>query len=582
MDCIGADGRYMYTEDLLKLSCGGHCRPAGVAPCLRVISTPLNIAQWRLRLQNHPDHDFSHWLLDGIEGGFHIGMQEGSQLRPAERNMQSARDHPQIIEDYIQTETAQGRILGPYSPSSMTGIHTNRFGVIPKKHRPNKWRLITDLSFPAGYSVNDAIDPALCSLQYISVDQVAIASLALGRGALLAKADIQSAYRLIPVHPEDRIWLGMQWKGALFVDGMLPFGLRSAPKIFSAVADALEWCIHRRGVQSIFHYLDDFVVMGGPGSDTCKRSLDLLISECHTLGVPLAAEKMEGPSPVLTFLGIEIDTHAWVMRLPQDKLQRLLSAIGDWLHRKTCTRKELESLIGTLQHACSVIRPGRSFLRRAIALLSMVKQPFHHIRLNKEFQADLLWWKTFATHWNGTALILDPNQPHPIVITSDASGSWGCGAWCDQQWFQLQWDHQSQEKHIAVKELLPVVIAAVIWGHQWSGHRVLSNCDNQAVVAVLNSRYSKEKDLMQLLRCLFFVEATCQFHLTAAHLPGVLNECADDLSRNRLPAFHRKMPQAASHPSPIPPSLLQWLLHPDLNWTSPSWTQQFSSSVTRA
>ena len=102
---------------------------------------------------------------------------------------------------------------------------------------------------------------------------------------------------------------------------MLLFGLRSAPKIFSAVADALEWCIHRSGVQSIFHYLDDFVAMGGAGSDTCKRSLDLLISECHALGVPLAVEKMEGLSPVQTFLGIEIDTCAGVMCLPQDKLQ---------------------------------------------------------------------------------------------------------------------------------------------------------------------------------------------------------------------------------------------------------------------
>ena len=210
-------------------------------------------------------------------------------------------------------------------------------------------------------------------------------------------------------------------------------------------------------------------------------------------------DKMEGPSSILTILGIEIDTIAGVLRLPADKLQRLLSTVEAWLHRKSCTRKELESLIGTLQHACTVIRPGRSFLQRAIALLGMAKQPFHHIRLNKEFQADLLWWKTFATHWNGTALILAPNQPHPIVVTSDASGTWGCGAWCDQQWFQLKWDSSSREKQIAVKELIPVVIAAAIWGHQWSGRRVLSNCDNQAVVAVINSRYSKEKDLMQLL-----------------------------------------------------------------------------------
>jgi len=91
---------------------------------------------------------------------------------------------------------------------------------------------------------------------------------------------------------------------------------------------------------------------------------------------------------------------------------------------------------------------------------------------------------------------------------------------------------------------------------------VVSNCDNQAVVAVLNSQYSREKDLMQLLRCLFFLEAHFQFQLSAYHLPGILNDSADDLSRNHLSSFQTKMPMADTYHSSIPPSLLQWLLHP--------------------
>ena len=82
-------------------------------------------------------------------------------------------------------------------------IHINRFGVIPKGHNTGKWMLITDLSFPPNHSVNDGIDPSLCSLSYISVDQVADIATQYGRGALLAKVDIESAYRLIPVHPQE-------------------------------------------------------------------------------------------------------------------------------------------------------------------------------------------------------------------------------------------------------------------------------------------------------------------------------------------------------------------------------------------
>ena len=79
----------------------------------------------------------------------------------------------------------------------------------------------------------------------------------LGRGALIAKLDVKAAYRLIPVHPEDRPLLGIEWRGAQYVDAMLPFGLCSAPKIFTAVADGLEWILRQRGIRHIDHYLDD-------------------------------------------------------------------------------------------------------------------------------------------------------------------------------------------------------------------------------------------------------------------------------------------------------------------------------------
>ena len=234
--------------------------------------------------------------------------------------------------------------------------------------------------------------------------------------------------------------------------------VRSAPKIFNAVADALEWCIAKEGVTHVFHYLDDFVVIGPPQSETCKANLHKLQLVCSKLGVPLALEKQEGPATSLEFLGIIINTIKGELALPADKLQRLLTMVDAWLTKKVCTPRELESLIGTLHHACKVIKPGRSFLRRAIALLSVASKRHHHIRLNSEFRSDMMWWKVFASHWNGTSLLVRTGPPD-VMFTSDASGSWGCGAWSQQHWFQLQWDDSIQSKHISVKELVPIVIA---------------------------------------------------------------------------------------------------------------------------
>ena len=138
-------------------------------------------------------------------------------------------------------------------------------------------------------------------------------------------------------------------------------------------------------------------MLRAPGSEECAEHLQILQRVCYNLGVPLVPEKQEGPSICITFLGIIIDTHHQELRLPKEKLERILVTLVEWERQKSCTRRELESLIGTLQHACTIIRSGRTFLRNAIPLLKMAKQQHHHIRLSAEIRSDLTWWKLFAT-----------------------------------------------------------------------------------------------------------------------------------------------------------------------------------------
>eukprot|EP00731_Ephydatia_muelleri_P000372 Em0001g372a len=378
--------------------------------------------------------------------------------------------------------------LDPWTqPACNTTVHINRFGVVPKGHNTGKWRLITDLSYPPGHSVNDGINPELCSLHYTSVDDVATVAVELGQGALMTKVDIEAAYRLVPVHPHDRPLLGMEWKGQIFADPMLPFGLWSAPKIFNAIADALEWYLKSRGIAHVFHYLDDFTIVGSPSSDECMRALSVMRQACVELGIPLAEHKTEGPATRITFLGIMIDTTAGQLSLPPEKLARVQSLLADWGDRKSCSKKELESLIGTLNHACKVICPGRSFLRRMIDLLKRYKMAHHQIRLNREFRSDLRWWTNFIVPWNGVSYL---SAGPTSEFASDASGSWGCGAHTTDSWFQIRWDEQSLPFSITIKELLPIMVAAAVWGTRWRAQKVLCHCDNQAVVAVLNSRSS--------------------------------------------------------------------------------------------
>ena len=168
------------------------------------------------------------------------------------------------ISNGLQQEITKGRLIGPLDPQIYPYIHVSSLGAVPKKHSLNKWRLILDLSHPKGHSINDGIDRRLCSLTYMKVDDVVQQVLSLGKGTLLAKIDIESAFRNVPVHPHDRNLLGMRWNGQLYVDTVLPFGLHSSPNIFNCIADALQWIAMQRGVSYLDHYLDDFITAGTP------------------------------------------------------------------------------------------------------------------------------------------------------------------------------------------------------------------------------------------------------------------------------------------------------------------------------
>ena len=282
---LGWDVQYPYTADLMLLN---FCSPPhGYAiPELEQVSTPLHPDSWEASLAAHPDRAYVQYICQGLREGFRVGFHWDAPLASATRNMHSTSLRPAVISEYIGSELAKGRMLGPFPPSWKRHLHINRFGLIPKGHNTGKYRLITDLSHPRGSSVNDGIDPALTSLTYITVDSVMQVVRQLGKGSLLAKMDIESAYRLVPVHPQDRILQAVEWDGQIYVDPMLPFGLRSAPKIFTAVADALNWCLQRAGIRFVSHYLDDFIVVAPPRSEECQRAVEALDSVCAKLGVP--------------------------------------------------------------------------------------------------------------------------------------------------------------------------------------------------------------------------------------------------------------------------------------------------------
>ena len=181
-------------------------------------------------------------------------------LKPAKRNKPSAYEHPSVIDEYLATEVSLGRVAGPFASPPVPLLHVSSFGVIPKKGQRGKWRLIVDLSSPGGASVNDGINPDEFTLHNTTVDQFIRMVSQFGQGALMAKFDVEAAYRNIAIHPSDRFLLGMKWRSKFYVDLALPFGLRPASYIFNCVAELVEWIlVNNYKVLDLLQYLEDFI-----------------------------------------------------------------------------------------------------------------------------------------------------------------------------------------------------------------------------------------------------------------------------------------------------------------------------------
>ena len=208
-------------------------------------------------------------------------------------------------------------------------------------------------------------------------------------------------------------------------------------------------------------------------------------------------------------------------RLPEDKVERIKSAVSNFQSRRSTTLQELQSLISTLYFSCKVTAPGRPFLQQIIQLTRGIKKPHPHVKLTTGYYKDIEMWKMFIDQWNGIGLFLSRlwENSNTLSLSTDASGSLGYGGFFQNRWFLGQWLPFQQlgqpEISILWQELYAINVACHLWGALWTSKRIQFYCDNQGVDEVINSRRSKVTRVMDLVRDLklcsitFFASSAC-------------------------------------------------------------------------
>jgi len=481
--------------------------------------------------------------------------------------LQSAAEQPEVLSVKLKRELSEGRIAGPFSTPPFPVFICSPLGVVPKK-APGEYRiihLIHHLSYPEGSSVNDFIPDAQSSVKYATIADAIALIKQIGRGCFMAKTDIKSAFRIIPINPSDYNLLGMTWNKQYFFDKTLPMGCSSSCAIFEKFSTALEWiALTKIKVSGVLHILDDFLFIAA-SAQKCQLDLNNFMQLCTNVGVPIAHEKTEGPFTCIQFAGITLDSIKMEARLPEDKLAKCRALLNEFNTRKKVTLRELQSLIGLLNFTTSVVLPGRAFLRRLIDLTKGIRRPHHRIRLTKACRQDMSTWLSFLKDYNGCTFFMHERwtESEPLVLFTDAAGSKGYGAIFQSHWFYGEWPNDWKKLNITFLELFPIAIALRVWGFRMSNHCVSLFTDNAALVDIINKQTSKHPLVMILVRDLVLTSLRHNIIFRAAHVRGVANTRADLLSRFQLLEFRKIFPEADPNPTQVPGNLhpTMWSLH---------------------
>jgi hypothetical protein len=319
----------------------------------------------------------------------------------------------------------------------------------------------------------------------------------------MAKSDIQEAFRIIPICPQDRHLLGFMYEGNFYFDKCLPMGCRTSCAIFESFSKALHWiATHKLNIQGVTHILDDFIFIGPPQSSETSNNLQAFLDMCDECNIPIKESKTVLATTCISAHGIEVDSIKMEARLPQDKLTRARDLLILYTNKRTITLKQLQSLIGLLNFACKVVVPGRAFLRRLVDLTCGISKSHHHISLNCQARADISAWLCFLKSFNGTSIFLHHtwSNSEAIKLYSDAAGSLGYAAVFGAKWLAGEWSPEWHSVHITAKELFPIVLAVEIWGLYLDNKKILFKTDNSAVAEVINKQSCKDPITMALVR----------------------------------------------------------------------------------
>ena len=395
----------------------------------------------------------------------------------------------------------------------------SRLFLVPKPG--NKWRPIIDLS-----SLN----------QYLTVSKFKMETpesirTSLRQGEWVTSIDLSDAYLHIPIHPQSRKFLRFHHKGTTYQFTSLPFGLATAPLVFTSLVKEVKLLALKQDIH-LHQYLDDWLIRATSQPEAQENTTKLL-SLVRSLGFIVNLKKSElTPQQRFDFIGYHFALDQGLVKPTKDRWSKIQNTFNAIATRSTLSARTLMSIIGLLASTEKTVKLGRIHMR-----------PFQwhlktHWRAPMPLNSPIPWTHRMKQHgewWLNPQNVLVGEFLHPrdhdILIFTDASNA-GWGAHLNHDSVGGLWSQIEKRLHINVLELKAVILALQHFSHQCHKKQVLVASDNTTVVAHINKQGGTHST--ELCALMWRLLTWCNKHqitLRARHVPGSLNVIADGLSR---------------------------------------------------
>lgn len=323
------------------------------------------------------------------------------------------------------------------------------------------------------------------------------------------------------------------WKNIIYSFQVLPFGLASAPRVFTKVMKPVYATFRQNGIRCCY-YIDDSLIMN-QNEAKCKQEISLIVNELDSLGFAINETKsVFAPTQRLEFFGVIIDTVLFKVFLTEEKLVKLKTLSRKVLDSPSVTIREFSSLVGIYVHAFNAVLLGplhyRSLERDKILNLKLNSNNFDSVMVpSLVSRKDIVWWLENIDNMNGKSIKL---KPVDVWIESDASNE-GWGAHLNGCYAGGRWSCQESTFHINYLELLAMFLALKsFFANGASNLHIGIKSDNQSAISYINNMggmASLDMDLLSVKIWNWCIEHN--FLISAQYLPGSMNLDADFMSR---------------------------------------------------